>query len=274
MVLYCALSPFRHKEHHMIATLEITNSYISIGCMQDNRPLFLERISTNLRKTDLEYAVDLLQTFTIHRLEITDIEGCVLASVVPKLTSVFTLSVRRVFGKDPYIVRADTQDLLPVCLEQPAQLGANLIADAAGALLLCPPPIIFADFGTATSIGVIASDGSYRGGVILPGVHSALNALLGSTAQIPNVRPDAVPKSLGRDSQESLTGGMIFGNAGMTDRIIDLCEEELGTETHRIMTGRHASLIVPYLKHSVIFDEYLALKGLSRLWYAQEGGRK
>ncbi len=258
----------------MIATLDITNSYISIGCMQQDRPLFIERISTNLKKTDLEYAVDLLQTFAIHRLEITDIEGCVLASVVPALTSVIAASVQRVFGSEPYIVRADAQDLLPVHLAQPSQLGANLLADAAGALTLCPPPIIFADFGTATSFGVIGPDGAYCGGVILPGVHSALNTLLGSTAQIPNVRPDAELTAIGRDSQESLTGGMIYGNAGMADRIIELCENELGTETHRIMTGRHASVIVPYLKHEVLFDECLALKGLSRLWYAQKGGRR
>ena len=258
----------------MIATLDITNSYISIGCMQDDRPLFLERISTNLKKTDLEYAVDLLQTLAIHRLEISDIEGCVLASVVPALTGVISASVERVFGTEPYIVRADTQHLLPISLEQPSQLGANLIADAAGALLLCPPPIIFADFGTATSFGVIGPDGAYLGGVILPGVHSALNALLGKTAQIPHVQPNTFPVSLGRDSQESLTGGMLYGNAGMVDRILDLCEDELGMETHRIMTGRHATQIVPYLRHAVIFDEYVSLKGLSRLWYAQKGGRR
>ncbi len=257
----------------MIATLDITNSYISIGCMERGREIFLERISTNLKKTDLEYAVDLLQTFAIHRMEISDIEGCVLSCVVPALTAVISASVLRVFGTEPYIVSAENQDLVPVRLEQPSQLGSNLLADAAGALLLCPPPVIFADFGTATSFGIIGPDGSYRGGVILPGVHSALNALLGSTAQIPNVRPDALPTSLGRDSQESLTGGMIYGNAGMADRIIELCEEELGEKTRRIMTGRHASLIVPYMKHEVIFDEYLALKGLSRLWYARKGGR-
>lgn len=258
----------------MIATLDITNSYISVGCMQEEREIFLERISTNLKKTDLEYAVDILQTFAVHHMEIADIEGCVLSCVVPALTGVIAASVRRVFGTEPYIVRADAQDLVPVRLEQPSQLGSNLIADAAGALLLCPPPIIFADFGTATSFGVIGPDGAYCGGVILPGVHSALNALFGKTAQIPNVRPDAVLTAIGRDSQESLTGGMIYGNAGMADRIIELCEEELGTETCRIITGRHAPLIVPYLKHEVIFDEYLSLKGLSRLWYAQKGGRR
>ncbi len=67
---------------------------------------------------------------------------------------------------------------------------------------------------------------------------------------------------------------MIYGNAGMADRIIELCEKELGTETHRIMTGRHAPAVVPYLKHEVLFDECLALKGLSRLWYARKGGRR
>lgn len=258
----------------MIATLNVTNSYISIGCLEKEQPLFLERISTNLKKTDLEYAVDLLQTFAIHRLEISDVEGCVLSSVVPALTSVFVSCVTRVFGKRPYIVRAEEQTLIPVRIDQPSQLGANLLADAAGALRVAEPPVIFADFAAATTFGVIDADGAYRGGVILPGVHSALNALLGSTAQIPRVSTDSLPTALGRDSRESLTGGMVYGNAGMADRIIELCEAELHTKARHIATGRYAHLIVPYMKHEILTDEYLSLKGLSRLYYAGKGGER
>ena len=258
----------------MIATLDVTNSYISIGCMDRDLEIFLERISTNLKKTDLEYAVDLLQTFAVRKTEISEVEGCVLSSVVPALTSVISASVRRVFGSAPYVVRADRQDLVPIWIDQPENLGANLLADAAGALLLAPPPLIFIDFGTATTLGVIGPEGAYRGGVILPGVHSALNALLGNTSQIPNTAPGTVLTTLGKNSQESLTGGLTFGNAGMADRIIDLCEDELGMKTTHVATGRHAKRILPYLTHEVIEDEFLALKGLSRLYYHEKGGRR
>ena len=152
----------------MIATLNVTNSYISIGCLEKEQPLFLERISTNLKKTDLEYAVDLLQTFAIHRLEISDVEGCVLSSVVPALTSVFVSCVTRVFGKRPYIVRAEEQTLIPVRIDQPSQLGAKPIA------VVCPA--LFCALNEPATSRICCTESIYESGIISSYFESKITA--------------------------------------------------------------------------------------------------
>ena len=261
----------------MILTIDIGNTYIRLGAAEKKEVLFLERISTNTLKTDLEYSVDILGAFRLHDIDLRRVEGAILASVVPDLEDVLGRTVERIFRFRPVIVKAGTQNILKVDIDHPEELGANLIINAAAAFSEYGGPVIVIDLGTATSIGAVTKEGVYKGGAILPGVQTALSALAGGTAQLPELSVDAPLTVLGRNTPASMNGGTVYGNAGMIDGVLTRMEKELmsgenAPENVRIIaTGKPAGILCPYLRHRVLRDDFLPMKGLSYIYYASKG---
>lgn len=250
----------------MILAVNIGNSHITLGAMTDGQVLFSEQISTNAMKTDLEYIIDLTQACLLHGIGVNDIEAVMVANVVPEITPIFETAVTRVFNRRPVFIRPRLQSVLPIEMDDPNSLGANLLADAVAALTLLEPPIILIDMGTATSIGVIDHRGVYIGGAIMPGLQSSINALSGNTAALPRIRLTGPVTPIGITTEGAMTGGAVYGNAGMIDRMISRMEAELGYPAHYIATGHLSALLMPYLRHTVRVEEDLPLKGLYTLY--------
>lgn len=250
----------------MILAVNIGNSHITLGAMENRRVIFSEQISTNALKTDLEYAIDLMQAFSLHDIPTEKIEAVMIACVVPELPPIFEAAVKRVFDKRTVFIRPQLQSVIPIDIDDPKSLGANLLADAVAAVDILEPPIILIDMGTATSIGVIDINGVYIGGAIMPGLQSSIYALSGNTSALPRIQLMGPATSLATNTEDAMKGGAIYGNAGMIDRMISRIEAELGTPAHYIATGHLSSLIMPYLKHDVPVDENLSLKGLYILY--------
>ncbi|MBQ8975058.1 MAG: type III pantothenate kinase, partial [Oscillospiraceae bacterium] len=192
--------------------------------------------------------------------------GSIISSVVPPLTNQIRSIVRRLTGTNALVVGAGIKTGLNVLIENPASLGADIVAGSVAAMSKYPLPVIICDMGTATTIVTVDKHANYIGGAILPGVAISMNALSGGTSQLQRVSIEAPKKCINTVTVEAMKSGAVFGTASMIDGMIDRFEEELGMQCSVVATGGLAPMIVKYCKHDVIIDENLLLRGLEIIY--------
>ncbi len=151
-------------------------------------------------------------------------------------------------------------------MDNPKAVGSDMIVDAVAALKDYPCPIVVIDMGTATTMSVIDQSGCYIGGVILPGLRVSLDSLSSKTAQLPNISLDIPRKVIGKNTIDCMRSGIMYGNAGTIDGILDRMEEELGDTPSVVATGGLSRFVVPLCRHKIIYDDALLLKGLMILY--------
>lgn len=246
----------------MILAIDIGNTNIVVGCIDDQKTYFIERLSTVRTKTELEYAVDLKTVLDIYHIKGTDIEGCIISSVVPQITNTAKLAAEKILKKEVMVLGPGVKTGLNILMDHPAQLGADLVADAVAGLNEYPVPFIVIDMGTATTVSVVNSKKQYIGGMILPGVRVSLDALTAHASQLSGISIDAPKHVIGKNTVECMKSGALYSSAAALDGIIDRVEEELGEKATVIATGGLAKKIVSHCKKDIILDEDLLLKGL------------
>ena len=250
----------------MILTIDMGNSNIVIGGIDDSQTYFVERVTTNRGKTDLEYAVNIKSILEIHTVPVSSIEGAILSSVVPPLNNTILSAVEKICGFRPMLVGSGMKTGLNIIMDNPKTVGSDMIVDAVAAIRDYPCPIIIIDMGTATTMSVIDRSGNYIGGVILPGLKVSLDSLSGKTAQLPYISLETPGKVIGKNTIDCMRSGIMYGNAAMLDGLIDRMEEEIGEKATIIATGGLARLVTPLCHHSIDFEEDLLLKGLLILY--------
>lgn len=246
----------------MIFAVDMGNSNIVLGCMKGEKLLFEERLATSQEKTALEYAIAIKNLLELYGVMPSDIEGSIISSVVPQLTETVALAVKKVCGKTPLIVGPGIKSGLNIIIDNPAQLGSDLVIGAVGALQNYKPPMVIIDMGTATTITYINEKSQFCGGAIMPGVVTAMNSLVSDTSQLIKISLDAPKKVVGSNTIDCMKSGAIYGNAAMIDGMIERIEEEEGREVTAVATGGLAGLIVPYCRKKIIVDDSLLIKGL------------
>ena len=250
----------------MILTIDMGNSNIVIGGIDDSQTYFVERVTTNRGKTDLEYAVNIKSILEIPNVPVSSIEGAILSSVVPPLNNTILSAVEKICGFRPMLVGSGMKTGLNIIMDNPKTVGSDMIVDAVAAIRDYPCPIIIIDMGTATTMSVIDRSGNYIGGVILPGLKVSLDSLSGKTAQLPYISLETPGKVIGKNTIDCMRSGIMYGNAAMLDGLIDRMEEEIGEKATIIATGGLARLVTPLCHHSIDFEEDLLLKGLLILY--------
>ncbi len=246
----------------MILAIDIGNTNIVVGCIDDQKTYFIERLSTVRTKTELEYAVDLKTVLDIYHIKGSDIEGCIISSVVPQITNTAKLAAEKILKKEVMVLGPGVKTGLNILMDHPGQLGADLVADAVAGLNEYPVPFIVIDMGTATTVSVVNSKKQYIGGMILPGVRVSLDALTAHASQLSGISIDAPKHVIGKNTVECMKSGVLYSSAAALDGIIDRVEEELGEKATVIATGGLAKKIVSHCKKDIILDEDLLLKGL------------
>lgn len=246
----------------MILAIDIGNTNIVVGCIDDQKTYFIERLSTVRTKTELEYAVDLKTVLDIYHIKGSHIEGCIISSVVPQITNTAKLAAEKILKKEVMVLGPGVKTGLNILMDHPAQLGADLVADAVAGLNEYPVPFIVIDMGTATTVSVVNSKKQYIGGMILPGVRVSLDALTAHASQLSGISIDAPKHVIGKNTVECMKSGVLYSSAAALDGIIDRVEEELGEKATVIATGGLAKKIVSHCKKDIILDEDLLLKGL------------
>ena len=250
----------------MIFTINVGNRHVEIGLMESHEPVLHDFVDTDVRKTALEYALDLLRVLERNGFSPENATGGIVSSVVPQLSLILAQAAERVFGVTPYVASVRKQHSLQIALDDPNTLGTNLLADAVAVRAFYGCPAIFADLGTATAVGVLDAEGIYQGGVIMPGLQTSVNALFGGTAALPALKLTEASTVFSRETVACINAGALFGGAGALDGMLDRLAEELGAEPQVILTGRPAELLLPHLEHHAVYDPALTLKGLSLLY--------
>ena len=250
----------------MILTVDIGNSNIVLGGVQEDTIVFEARLRTEATKTSDQYCVDLKILLDVYKVNPGDIEGCIISSVVPQVLNSFQTAIKKLIGKTPLVVGPGIKTGLDIRLENPGQTGADLVVADVAALREHKPPLIVIDMGTATTMSVLDQNGAHIGGCIIPGVRISLDALTDRTALLPGLQLDQPKRAIGRNTIDAMRSGIMIGNACMLDGMIERMEAELGSKTTVIATGGIAKFIVPLCKTPIIYDKDLLIKGLVALY--------
>ena len=250
----------------MILVVDIGNSNIVIGGVQDEKIIFEARIRTEATKTSDEYCVDLKILMDVYSVDPEAVEGSIIASVVPQVLNSIQTAIYKLTGKTSLVVGPGLKTGLNIKIENPAQTGADLVVGSVAALREHKPPMIVVDMGTATTMVVLDETGALVGGCIAPGVRISLDALTERTALLPGLQLDQPKRAIGRNTIDCMRSGIMMGTACMLDGMIQRMEEELGQKTTVIATGGIARFITPMCKTPVIYDKDLLIKGLAALY--------
>lgn len=251
----------------MLLAIDVGNTNIVLGCMEGDHIRCTARIATERTRTEDEYAMALTQILSLRKIDVKAFSGAIISSVVPELKPVLVRAVEMLCGITPLVVGAGLKSGLNIRIDNPAQLGSDLLVGAVGAMAKYPKPLLIFDFGTATTLSVIDEKGMYRGGMIMPGLRMAVEALAARTAQLPHISLEAPSKVIGTNTVDCMNSGAIYGNAAMLDGVIERVEAELGQPAAAVVaTGGLISKIAPYCKHKIEIENDLMLWGLKIIY--------
>ncbi len=250
----------------MILAVDIGNTNIVIGCIEQEKVYFVERVSTDISKTELEYVVQFKTLLELYKIKVKEITGCIIASVVPPLNNIVKTAMEKLLRISPLLVGPGVKTGLNILMDNPGQVGSDLIVNAVAALKYYGAPIIIIDMGTATTISVVDEKKNYIGGMILPGVKVSLESLVNRTSQLPRISLEAPKKIIGKNTIDCMKSGIVMGQAACMDGMIERIREELGAKAPVVATGGLAGCIVPYCKKEIICDNELTLKGLDIIY--------
>lgn len=250
----------------MLLAIDIGNTNLVIGCMEDDRILFKARIATDRLRTSDQYGVEIKNMMEAYGVQVSQIDDCIISSVVPPVFNSVRTGVIKIIGKQPMVVGPGLKTGLNIHMDVPSQVGSDRIVIAVAALAEYKAPLILIDLGTATTIEVVEPDNNYVGGLIFPGVRVSLDALTSRTAQLPGISLDKPRQVIGKNTVDCMRSGMMYGTAAMLDGLVDRIEEELGHSSTIIATGGLAQFITPLCRHPMILEKNLLLKGLNIIY--------
>ena len=252
----------------MILTAYIGNSNIVVGCAEPGtkKIIFEEKISTDREKTSAEYAIIVKTILEIHGIDPKDLEGGIISSSVPPVTEPVREGIERLLDKKMIEVGPGIKTGVDIKLDDPAQLGADLLVGAVAGISLYGAPIILINMGTATTISVIGEDKRFIGGMIIPGIEVSLDGLVKSAAHLPEVAIKKPAKLIGGNTVSAIQSGSIYGHASCIDGMIDRIWEDLGYETEVVATGNLTEEVIPCCRHRIRIDDGLIIKGLTILY--------
>ena len=249
----------------MLLVLDVGNSTTVIGVFDMNEKKLLHKWRmTSLRQTSDEIGLLLLNLLKSADISLTDINSAIMSSVVPALDNLIIEAIKNYFGVDCMKVSIALDLGIEIKYAAPDEVGADRLANAVAAISKYGEegPIIIIDYGTAISFEVI-SNGAFLGGVICPGLETSIEALFGKTAKLPQVALEAPSAVIGQSTIEAIQSGVIYGNVGMTERIVLMIKNQLGVKECKVIaTGGHAKLMSRYVETIQHVDTWLTLDGL------------
>ena len=250
----------------MILVVDVGNTNITCGVYGGKELKATFRINTKTQRTSDEYGAIFSQLLSMKDLGLKDIEGSIIASVVPDVMHSLVGGIVRYTNTEPLIVGPGVKTGLNIKIDNPAQLGADLVAGAVGAISEYTLPCVVIDMGTASTISVIDRNGAYLGGVISAGVRLTLKALCENTSLLPSIEINAPTTVIGTNTVDCMKSGLIFGTAAMIDGLLDKITEELGEIPTVVATGGLSKEIIAHCNSEIIYNANLLLDGLREIY--------
>ena len=262
----------------MLLTIDVSNTTIKAGVFRDDVLLADWRFATERQKLADEYAILLLNLFRARGIAVQDIRGVSISCVVPPLRAVFEQLSRQYLGVEPLMVGPHTRSGVTLSVDNPSEVGADRVVNAAATHHLYGGPAIAIAFGTATVFDCVSARGEYLGGAIAPGMVTALESLTRSAAQLYQVELVRPPRAIGTNTVHTMQSGLILGYAALVEGLVSRLKAEMtpGEEAREaikvIATGGLVEVITPETKAIDVIDPLLTLKGL-RLIHGLNGFR-
>ncbi|MBQ7221305.1 MAG: type III pantothenate kinase [Synergistaceae bacterium] len=249
----------------MLLVIDTGNTTTVAGIYDGDELIAHWRLSSILHTSD-ELGIYFMNLLSSKGITSSQIHGAAFASVVPSLDFSMKEAIRQYFSVEPLQVNALTDTGMQVLTKNPREVGADRIVNAYAGREKYGSPLIVADYGTAITFDVVSSEGAYLGGVIAPGLQSGISALFSKAAKLPQVALNIPENVIGRSTDEAIQSGILFGNAGLTDRITDMIREQPGmSEAKVIATGGHAGLMKKVSRNIDVVDKWLTLEGLKMI---------
>jgi type III pantothenate kinase len=250
----------------VLLVVDVGNTNTVIGLYEGERLAHHFRIPTRRETTSDEVGVLVVSLMERRGFDPKQLVGAVLASVVPPLNRHFIDALTRYVGKAPLVVGPGIKTGMPLLIDNPAEVGADRIADAVAGWHRFKQACIVVDFGTGTNIDVVNARGEYVGGAIAPGLEISMDALFVRAARLARVELKRPPKAIGKNTMHALQSGLIYGYAGLVDALVQRMKDELQVPARVVATGGLAFLFEGISQTIEVIDEQLTLDGLRILW--------
>jgi type III pantothenate kinase len=250
----------------MLLCIDLGNTNITFGLYAADQLQGHWRINTDHHKMPDEYGVLFLNLLALDGHQPPGVSGICLCSVVPPLTGTLEEMCHTYFGQAPLIVDAGVKTGVNIRYDNPREVGADRVVDAAAAFRLFGGPACVVDFGTATTFDAISREGDYLGGAIAPGIRIAAEALFSRAAKLPRIDLVRPPRAIGSNTVHSMQSGLIYGYVGLVEGMVARFRAELGDDMRVIGTGGLAEIIARETQVIQEVDPWLTLKGLRIVW--------
>ena len=254
----------------MILTIDVGNTNITCGVFDGDVIVASFRITTKMPRTSDEYGMILYNLLEQNNIQPMDIGDAIICSVVPNVMHSLWGGLVKYFHITPIIVEAGIKTGIRIVTPNPQQIGADRIVDAVGAYEIYGGPVLVIDFGTATTYDFVDESGAFLGGITAPGIRISAKALSEDAAKLPEIEIKKPESILGKDTITSMQAGIVYGQIGQTEYIINKVKEEVGLENVKtVVTGGLGRIIANETTCIDIYDPNLTLKGIYRVYNKQ-----
>lgn len=246
----------------MLLVIDVGNTNTSLGVFEGRNLRANWRLTTNRSQTADEYGILIHNLFELAEIPAGQVEGVMVASVVPPLNPLLEEMAQKYFGVKALFLEPGIKTGMAILYENPQEVGADRIADSVAAFEKYGGPCVIVDFGTAITFDAVSEKGEYLGGLIAPGLGIAAEALYQRTARLPRVDIREPQRLIGTNTVGSMQSGLFFGYVGLVDGILDRLGEVLGPQMKVVATGGQARLVAGGSKYRLPVEESLTLEGL------------
>jgi len=250
----------------MLFAIDVGNTNITYGLYQGDRLDGRWRISTNPKRMPDEYGLQLIDMLRHDDVMFEDIDGIIMSSVVPPVTTYLCEAFNRFFKIEPLVIDHTTKTGVKIKIDEPSSIGADRIVNAVAVQQFYGGPACIIDFGTATTFDAIDENTDYVGGAITPGVHVAEEALFLRTSKLPRVEIKTPPNVIGRNTVQAIQSGLLFGYVSLVEGMIRRFADELGSDMKVVATGGLATVISKETDTIQYTCPWLTLDGLRLIW--------
>jgi type III pantothenate kinase len=254
----------------VLLVIDIGNSNILLGVYDKDELIEEWRLSTDIKRTADEFGIQVGQLFIQNKLDVKDVHGVIISSVVPSIMYSLEHMIKKYINKEPMIVGPGVKTGINIKFDNPKEVGADIIVNAVAAHEKYKRSMIIVDFGTATTIFALRKNGDYLGGTICPGIKISADALFEKAEKLPKVEIIRTHSVIGKTTVASIQAGLVYGYTGQVDFIVGKMKEEmlqLGEESpYVVATGGLAKLISLESKSIDKLDPFLTLDGLKRIY--------
>lgn len=254
----------------MLLALDVGNTNITAGVFQQQELAATFRMTTKLQRTADEFGIDLRSILEYNKIQAREITDVIIASVVPDVMYSLRRSIEKYFEAQVVVVNSEIDTGITIATENPKQIGADRIVDAAAAYELYGGPVLVIDFGTATTYDLVDDQGRFVAGVTAPGIQTSAQALWGMAAQLPKIEIAKPGSILAKETISSMQAGIVYGQIGQTEYIVEQIRKESGyTNMKVVATGGLGVLMVDETSCIDQYDAQLTLKGLQCIFAKQ-----